>query len=275
MVVAELEVEIALVHDLLGDVAGFGDIRKDLPHLLFGLQIELVVGEAHAVGIGIVGFRADAQQHVVSRRILLIDIVGVVGGDEGDVQLLGQLLEHGVDLLFFVQPLILDLQVKVALAEAVLQPERLFPRPFVVVLHQAVLNLARKACGQGDEALAVSRQQFVVYPGFIVEACFIGFGYDLDEVFVAGLVFRQQDEMPLVLVQHGVLVEAGARCRVDLAADDGLNACLLALLVELHAAKHHAVVRDGQGGLAELLGPGDQLIDARGAVQQTVFRMYV
>ena len=211
----------------------------------------------------------------MSRRILLIDIVGVVRGDEGDVQFLGQLLEHGVDLLFFVQPLILDLQIEVALAEAVFQPERLFLCSFVVVLHQAVLNLARKACGQGDESLAVSRQQLVVHAGFIIEACFIGLRYDLDEVLVAGLVLRQQDEVPLVLVQHGIFVEAGARCRVDLAADDGFNACLLALFVELHAAEHHAVVRDGQGGLAELLGPGYQLVNARGAVQQTVFRMYV
>ena len=61
VVVSEFEVEVALIHDLLGHIAGLGDIGEDLPHLLLGLQVELIVGEAHAVGIGVVGFRTDAQ----------------------------------------------------------------------------------------------------------------------------------------------------------------------------------------------------------------------
>ena len=275
VVIAEFEVEIALVDDLLRDVAGFGDVREDLAHLLLGLQVELVVGETHAVRVRKTGLRADAKQHVVRLGVFLIDIVGIVCRDEGDVQLFRQLLEHGVDLLFLVQALVLDLQIEIAPAEAVLQPLRLFLRAFVVVFQQQVLHASCQAGGQGDEALAVSRQQFAVHAGFIVEARLVGFGYDLDQILVAGLVLREQDQVALVLVEHRVFVETGAGRRIDFAADDGLDACFLALFVELHAAEHDAVVRNGQGGLAQFLGPGHQLVDARGAVQQTVFGMYV
>ena len=275
VVIAEFEVEITLIHDLLRDVAGFRDVREDLAHLLLGLQVKLVVGEAHAVRIRKAGLRADAQQHVVRLGILLIDIVGIVRRDEGDVQLFRQLLEHGVDLLFLVQALVLDLQVEVAPAEAVLQPLRFFLRAFVVVFQQQVLHASGQAGRQGDDAFAVGRQKLAVHAGFIVEARLIGFGNDLDQVLVAGLVLREQDQVALVLVEHGVLVEAGAGGRIDLAADDGLDALLFALFVELHAAEHDAVVRDGQRLHAQFLGAGDELVDARSAVQQTVFGMYV
>ena len=121
----------------------------------------------------------------------------------------------------------------------------------------------------------MSRQKFAVYAGFIVEARLIGFGNDLDQVLVAGLVLCEQDQVALVLVEHGVFIEAGAGGRVDLAADDGLDALLFALFVELHAAEHDAVVRDSQRLHAQFLGAGDELVDARGAVQQAVFGMYV
>ena len=44
------------------------------------------------------------------------------------------------------------------------------------------------------------------------------------EVSVARLVFAQQNEVIRLLIQRMHLIEAGPRCDIDLAADDGLDA---------------------------------------------------
>ena len=80
--------------------------------------------------------------------------------------------------------------------------------------------------------------------------------------------------IPVISVIH-FLVESRPRRNINLTAEYRPDACFLALFVELHAAEHDAVVRNSQGGLAQFLGPGYQLVDARGTIQQTVFGMYV
>ena len=51
---------------------------------------------------------------------------------------------------------------------------------------------------------------------------------------------------------------------------DGLDALPLGRLVEGPGAEHAAVVREGQAGHLELLGPADQVADAVGAVEEGV-----
>ncbi len=77
----------------------------------------------------------------------------------------------------------------------------------------------------------------------------------------------------IVAVDLVDLIETGAGGNVDFAPDDGLDARLFGRLIKLHAAVHHAVVGTGNGGLAALLHPIHQLIDAACAIQQAVFRM--
>ena len=62
---------------------------------------------------------------------------------------------------------------------------------------------------------------------------------------------------------------------IHLTADDGLDALRLAGFVEVHHTVHHAVVRNGHGGLAQLLHPLHQQGDAAGPVQQGKFGMDV
>ena len=68
---------------------------------------------------------------------------------------------------------------------------------------------------------------------------------------------------------HPVKPSAGSH--INLAADDRLDPRRLAGPVEVDHAEHNPVVGDGHGGLAQLLHPPDQLLNAAGAVQQGVF----
>ncbi|MPN04411.1 hypothetical protein SDC9_151649 [bioreactor metagenome] len=62
---------------------------------------------------------------------------------------------------------------------------------------------------------------------------------------------------------------------IDLAADDGLDARVLAGAVKVDHTVHDPVVRDGAGGLAHLLQDSRQLLNAARAVQQAELRMNV
>ena len=58
---------------------------------------------------------------------------------------------------------------------------------------------------------------------------------------------------------------------VDLASDDGMDAALFRLGVEIHDAVHDAVIRDGAGVHAQFFDAVQQGTDAVCAVQETVF----
>ena len=131
-------------------------------------------------------------------------------------------------------------------------------------------DFAGEAGGEGDQALVVLLQQLFIHPRLVVEAFQVGFGGQLDQVLVAGLVLGQQDQVVVVFIA-GVAAEVAARGDIDLAADDGLDAGLSGCLVELDDAVHHAVVGDGQAVHAQLFGPCHQLRDAAHAVEQAVF----
>ena len=62
---------------------------------------------------------------------------------------------------------------------------------------------------------------------------------------------------------------------VHLAADDGLDPRRYGRLVEIYRTVHHAVVGDGDGIHTKRLGPFDQVLDPRRAVQQAVFGVYM
>ena len=58
------------------EISGVGE---KLSHFFRGLEIVPFAVEAHAVGVGQAALGADAQQHVVTGRILLAEIVTVIG----------------------------------------------------------------------------------------------------------------------------------------------------------------------------------------------------
>ncbi len=128
--------------------------------------------------------------------------------------------------------------------------------------------------------LVVLLEQLPVHPRLVVVALEEREARQLDQVAVAGLVLGEQREVVVELpatfgVAAGV-VEAttpgGALAavvvrHVGLGADDRLDALAPALLVELERAVHVAVIGDADGGLPVGDRLGDQLVEARRAVE--------
>lgn len=76
-------------------------------------------------------------------------------------------------------------------------------------------------------------------------------------------------------VAFTLLYAAVARRDVGFHPDEGTDARLVRLFLELPRAMHVAVVGDGQSRLLEFESPPDQLIDSIGAVEERIFRVTV
>ena len=117
-------------------------------------------------------------------------------------------------------------------------------------------------------------QQLMVHTGLGVKALNEPGTDHFNEVFIPGFIFTQQNQVA-VAVNAGYLVKPGAGSHIHLTADDRLDARLFSCLIKIHTAVHHAMVGDGNGGLAQFLHPVKQLVNAARAVQQAVLRVYV
>ena len=194
----------------------------------------------------------------------------VVRGDKGDAGLRGDAQDAGVDDLLLAQAVVLQLEVEVVLAQDLLKAQGKGARLVHAPLQDQARNVAREAGRQRDEPFVPLREQVHVDAGLVVVALDEPGRAELDEVLIALLVFAQEHQVRVFAGDLG-LVKAAALGDVDLAPDDRVDARLLAGLVEVDHAVHHAVVRDRQGLHAQLLGALHQRPDAAGAVQQGVF----
>ena len=97
---------------------------------------------------------------------------------------------------------------------------------------------------------------------------------ELDQVGEAGVVLGQQGEV-VALVLGLLLDRLAVVDEVGLEPDDRLDPVLLAGLVEVDGAVHHAVVGEPQRRLPELGGARRHRVDLAGAVEQRVLAVGV
>ena len=205
--------------------------------------------------------------------ILAVHVVQVVRRDKPDIVLLGELDEAGVGLALLRQAVVLDLEEEVLAAEdlEVFAHERV--GALHIVLQDGARNLAGDAGREADDALVVLAQEVLVDARLVVHALDVGQRDELDEVAVARLVLREQDQVVVADAIDLAVLLARAGGYVDLAADDGLHALLLRLFVEVDDAVHGAVVGDGDAVHAERFRRLDEFLDAARTVEQAELRV--
>ncbi|CNH86496.1 Uncharacterised protein [Mycobacterium tuberculosis] len=82
--------------------------------------------------------------------VFLAGVVQVVGGDEGQVQLLGEAVQVLLDVAFNVQAVVHDLAVEVVLTENIAEFARRLDCLVELAQAQARLNLTGGAAGGGN-----------------------------------------------------------------------------------------------------------------------------
>ena len=277
LVLPESELEVAAPGDVDGVADRLRTLRKRRLHLLGGLDEELVGLEAPAVGVIERLAGLDAEQHLVRRGILGLQVVAIVRCHQRQGQLTGQGDELAVAALLLRQVVVLDLHV-VAIAEDLAVLAHHLPGAIERAVLDRLVDLAGQTAGQGDETAVELAQQIAVDARLVVEALGVAEGDQAAEIAVALAVRRQQDEV-IVAARLGVvlasrtLVVAAARRHVDLAAENGLHARGHGGAVELDRAEHVAVVGHRHGGHPRRLHPRDQPLDLVGPIEQRILRV--
>ena len=253
------------------DVAAGGDVEspservrnfaEDLGHLLSGFEIELVCGELHAMRIahGLAGL--NAEQELLGVGILVMQVVTIVGGDEGNARFLGEAEQIPVDTYLDGQALVLDFEEEVALAEDVAEAVGIFAGLVEFFFDHAFGHGTTQTGGKGDEPFAVLAEEFIVDAGLVVEAFQETSGDEFDQIAVAFEGFAEKNEvigatsagLEVVAVLGdgpGLLspFEAAALGNVDFTADDRLDVALGGLIEEIGSGKEVAMVGDGHSG---------------------------
>ena len=273
---SELDLHVAAVCDALCVFQGFRCIGKETAHLLLALDIKLAAGVPHAVLVGKLFARLHTQEDVMGFRVLCKGIVAVISGDQGNTQLPAHAQQFRIDGLLVRIAMVLQLQEKIAFAKDLQIALCRFAGPLRILPQDLTRDLARQTGGGGDDALVELTQQVQVHTGLVIEALCERPADDLHQVGVAGIVFRQQDQMIIPVVPMARLpVMARAGGDIDLASDDRIDALFFCRLIKIDHAVHDAVIGYCSRRHSELLHPSDVLRDFIGTVQKGILRVDV
>ncbi len=275
---AELELEAgAALGDLQRALEGRGVIAEQVPHLLRRLEEHLEAAVVRGLRLGVGAVLGDAGEVELTLAVLPAAEVGVVAGDQGQAHVARGGREDAVEHALLLEAVVLELDVERAGLERVAEASQLGAPRVLALVEDALREHPAHAAGEADQALLVlldevegdARRE-------LARGLDMAAGDDADEVPVAGLAGGEEDQVVHGLVAAGAaLGVTGAARHVDLAAEDGLDALLLARLVELDGAEHVAVVGERHRSHAERLRPGDEVLDLERTVEQRVLRMDV
>ena len=176
-------------------------------------------------------------------------------------------------LFFYLKTVVLYLEIKTVLTEKRGKLKSLALCLLIISGAEHTGYRTGNAAAQTHKPLGVFMQKLPIYPRLDIKALGERRRNKVAEIFIAGLVFAQQNEVGVLGVYVMLLVKACARCDINLAADDGLYPLGKAGLVKRHRAVHNTVVGYRNGGLTQLLCAFCKPPDAARAVEQRKFRM--
>ena len=165
----EIEVDVHSIGDLLRQGHRLVVFGERFVHLLGRFDEELVALQLHTSFIRDDCSRVDAQQDVVRLGVVAVEVVRVVGGDQGDPGSAGDIDGSNQALLLNPQSGVLDLEVEV-LAKDLLVPADQLGRLVVTPGEDVVREFTRGTARETDQALAVGFENFLVDPWLVIEA---------------------------------------------------------------------------------------------------------
>ena len=273
---AEFDFHVAAVRNDLGILHGFPCIGEQPLHFFFAFHVILAALIPHSVLISQLFGCLDAQEDIMGLFILPVRIMHIVGSHKRDIQLLAHGKKRRVHRTLGGNPMILKFQEIIILSKTGL----VFQRRFFGFVNQAFLDIAgHLSCqtgGKGYDTLMVTVQDLHIHPGLIIIAFGEAFAHDFHQIGIAGVVFRQKDEMVIPIISAGQLfVKPGIGSHINLTAYDRLDPGLLGGPVEVDNPIHNAMVGDGRTVHPQLFYPLHIFLYLIRPVQKTVLRMDV
>ena len=263
---------MAAQRNLDGVLHRLRQIGKQLDHLLPGLEIMLrrqpppfLVRDHPAFGNG--------DQRVMGFIVLALGEERLVGGDQRQAHVIGQIDEPGFRAPFVGHAVALKLHVA-APVEGFRQPGKPRLRQRAVAGQQRLADGASRAAGQENDPFRMRfeiglRHMRQLARGRVEE----GPARQLHQVAVAAFAHGQQNHVKQRRITPAVIAALLVKGDGNLAADDGLNTGAPGLAGELLSTEQVARVGDRQRRLRVGLGQVEQLLDRQRAFQQRQGRM--
>ncbi len=271
---AQLDVQLAAFLDLQRRRDRLRPLGEGGRHLFVALQIELVGVEAHLRRLER-RFGLHAEQRCVVVEVLAPQVVDVGGADQRPVQLTGEADDPPVGLLLLLDAVLLQLEIDLLGAEGLDQVVEVGARVALALFDQAAAEARLQAAGEHDHPLGVGGEHLHVDVGLAARETLQEAGRgELDQVGEAGVALGQQGDV-VALVLRLLLDRRDVVDQVGLEPGDRLDPVLLAGLVEVDGAVHHAVVGQPESRLPELRRPRRHGVDLAGAVEQRVLAVGV
>src|SRR5450759_3975943 len=272
---AQRQLEVHHLRDAAGGPDGVEPLGEERRHLRRRLEVERVRLETQPPRRVDVAARPHAQEDVVSFRLGAVDVVEVVRDRERQANLRRKTEQLLVEPTLERDPVVLELQEEVALAQdlAVLAREPASGLPVVDL--ERLRDLPAQAGGHPDQPLAVPGQVLPVDPRLVVVALEVGVCHEPAQVPVAHQVLGKKDEVVRLGVGLPLLVPHGAPGDVSLHAEDRLDPLRAGRLVEGDRAVERAVIRQGKGIEAKPLRLVHQVADPAEPVEERELRVDV
>ena len=109
----------------------------------------------------------------------------------------------------------------------------------------------------------------------VIEAIELRGGGNLEQVFVARLIFGKQKQVRRCSVEFGVAVAHRPRRHVRFHADDRLDPLVGRGFVKVHHPEHRAMIRDSDRVHFQFLYALDEFLDVRETIEQGIFGVNV
>ena len=271
--IARLHHEGAAARHDHGVVHGIGKVGEQDAHL--GGRFEAVLGgQTPALRLRYVGPLGDADEGVVGLVHFGVREKRLVGGQQGEIVVVGEADEIGFDSCLGFQSVALQLDVEPARKSRRQARQQIFRRRALPVGQQPS-DRSLRAAAERDETVGVLGQGVHGHPRLLGALGFeVGLAQELQEVAVAGLVLHQKDEAVgsrrLGGGGHGPLSARAFNGDAELAADDGLHAGGGAGGGELQRPEQVVGVGDGDRRHGGVAAQRHQLVDAQGALQEGI-----
>ena len=262
--------------DLDAGLCRLREIGEEFRHLrarlepVLGRQAPALVGRNH-------GALGDAEQRVMRLVVRGPAEIGLVGGDQGEAQTVGERDELRLDRALRVEPVALDLDIepraedfREALEPALRQVAK--PRS------QRPVDRAAGAAGQRDEALRLLERREGNMRLVAVGRIEPERRDEAHEILVAGLVLRQEHDRRARIVALDAAQKGGRRIvKIDrrLGADDRLDAALGEFFGEFKRAEQIVGVGDRERRHRVGLGELGQRLDRQRALAQRIGAVHV
>jgi len=269
------KVHVAALGKFQGVCHRLGLFAEEFLHFLRGAQVVAVIIHAHPVRVGQHRLGLDGEQNILQAGILPLDVMGVIGGNVAGMVVITPFQEVAVDNPQFGNGMLLQFKEEVIGTKDLVIPVQLAARQVGSALDDQAGHLACQAAGGADQPFSVFRQEFVVNAGVVVIPLQLRRRGDFQQVAVACLVFRQQQQVIGRAVQPGIPVGHAAGREVGFQPDDGADALLDGGIVELDHPVHGAVIGDCHRRHAQVFYPLDEPANIAEAIQQGILRMDV